>query len=93
MLGCKSQDEFFDDKREEIIYGMINGYAGGLGLTTAHEVGHLASLGHVDDDPVGIMNVKEGAGLHYLKAHFAESSMTILKRTLGIVANKKKRQR
>lgn len=62
------------DKRSELIKALINGYAGAMALTTAHEVGHLCGLGHITDDPTGIMNVNEGAGLDYRDANFSKGS-------------------
>ncbi|MCA8976640.1 MAG: ABC transporter substrate-binding protein [Planctomycetes bacterium] len=73
------------DRRSEMIRALINGYAGSMALTLAHEVGHLASLGHVTDDPAEIMNVEEGAGIDYPQAHFGQGSLDILENRLGIV--------
>ncbi len=89
LLGCKTQDEFWDDSRALMIQALIDGYAGSMALTTAHEVGHLAGLGHITDDARGIMNVNEGAGLGYRFGRFSEGSKTKLRRTLGIDGPKK----
>lgn len=76
------------DKRSELIRALINGYAGSMALTLAHEVGHLAGLGHVDDDPVEIMNVNEGAGLDYRDAKFGTPSLESMAKRYGIVGDK-----
>lgn len=75
------------DNRSNRLRALINAYAGSMALTLAHEVGHLASLGHVTDDPVEIMNVDEGAGIDYPEAKFGENSWAILTERLGIVGD------
>lgn len=77
------------DKRSELIRALINGYAGSMALTTAHEVGHLCTLDHVLDDPVDIMNVNEGAGIDHSVAHFGASTYPRLVKVLGLVGQKK----
>ncbi|MBL8727308.1 MAG: hypothetical protein JNM25_02680 [Planctomycetes bacterium] len=72
------------DKRSELIRALINGYAGSMALTLAHEVGHLAGLDHVTDDPVEIMNVDEGAGIDYRDAHFGPNTWAIMERRYGL---------
>jgi ABC-type branched-subunit amino acid transport system substrate-binding protein len=72
------------DKRSELIRALINGYAGSMALTLAHEVGHLAGLGHVTDDPVEIMNVDEGGGIDYRDAHFGPDTWAIMERRYGL---------
>ena len=72
------------DKRSELIRALINGYGGSMALTTAHEVGHLCGLGHITDDPFGIMNVEEGAGIDYRDAHFTPGSWETMVQKLGI---------
>ncbi|MFO1078760.1 MAG: hypothetical protein U1E73_13645 [Planctomycetota bacterium] len=77
--------DYDKDARSEKIRALINSYAGSMALTLAHEVGHLAGLGHVTDDPAEIMNVDEGAGIDYPEAHFAAGSLRLLEQQLGIV--------
>ncbi len=82
----RSMEELAYDKlRMEQLQSLINGYAGGLALTTAHEVGHLAGLPHITSDPHGIMNVAEGGGLDHRLGHFAEESHKRLLQSLGLV--------
>jgi hypothetical protein len=76
------------DRRSELIRALINGYAGSMALTLAHEVGHLAGLGHVTDDPVEIMNVDEGAGIDYRDARFGASSWASMRERYGLVGDK-----
>ena len=76
---------FDQDRRSELIRALINGYAGSMALTLAHEVGHLAGLGHVTDDPVAIMNVEEGSGIDYPDAKFVASSWASMEKRLGVV--------
>jgi ABC-type branched-subunit amino acid transport system substrate-binding protein len=76
------------DKRSELIRALIDGYAGAMALTLAHEVGHLAGLGHVTDDPLEIMNVDEGAGIGYREARFGQGSWTIMRDRHGLVGDK-----
>lgn len=85
LLGCASQDEFYDDARALMIHALIDGYAGSMALTTAHEVGHLTGLGHITDDPRGIMNVVDGAGLGYRIVAFSKGSQEKLRRSVPIV--------
>ena len=53
-------------------------------LVTVHEVGHLCTLDHITDDPAGIMNVEEGAGLDPDDAHFTTRNFEILEKRLGV---------
>lgn len=91
-------DDLEKDRRSELIRALINGYAGSMALTLAHEVGHLGTLGHVTEPPTAIMNVDEGGGIDYPEAKFCESSWAILVEQLGLVGttagtSKKKRGR
>lgn len=76
------------DKRSELIRALVNSYAGSMALTLAHEVGHLAGLGHVTDDPVEIMNVNEGDGLDYREARFGQPSLESMRSRYGLVGDK-----
>jgi ABC-type branched-subunit amino acid transport system substrate-binding protein len=76
------------DKRSEKVRALINSYAGSMGLTLAHETGHLCGLDHVTDDPHEIMNVDEGAGIDYRDGHFAQYCWGKLVKKLGLVGDK-----
>jgi ABC-type branched-subunit amino acid transport system substrate-binding protein len=69
--------------RADQIRCLIDGYAGSFALTGAHEVGHLAGLGHDTTDPRSIMNVVEGAGLRENHALFVPMHAQALERALG----------
>lgn len=77
------------DKRFETIRALINGYAGSMALTTAHEVGHLCTLDHVTGDPADIMNVNEGGGLDHNEGRFGPTSYPRLVKVLGLASPKK----
>jgi hypothetical protein len=81
------------DKRSELIRALVNGYAGAMALTLAHEVGHLTGLGHVTDDPKEIMNVNEGAGLDYPEANFGEPSLEHMRKRFGVSGETSARRR
>jgi hypothetical protein len=85
--------DYAKDKRSELIRALINGYAGSMALTLAHEVGHLAGLDHVTDDPAEIMNVNEGAGLDYRDAHFGPGTWAIMQDRYGLVGDKPGKKR
>ncbi|MBK6941791.1 MAG: hypothetical protein IPH13_16565 [Planctomycetes bacterium] len=74
------------DLRSETIRSLINGYAGSMALTAAHEIGHCAGLGHSTDDPAGIMNVDEGAGIDYPEAHFTDAEFDAMRKRFGVSA-------
>lgn len=72
--------------RADQIRALVDGYAGGFALTGAHEVGHLAGLGHDTTDERSIMNVEEGAGLRETAAYFIPAHAAVLERLLGRAA-------
>ncbi|MCC7138593.1 MAG: ABC transporter substrate-binding protein [Planctomycetes bacterium] len=69
--------------RADQVRGLVDGYAGAFALTGAHELGHLAGLGHDEEDPRSIMNVTEGVGLRENQAFFIGEHARVLERTLG----------
>lgn len=79
------------DKRSELVRALINGYAGSMALTTAHEIGHLAGLGHVTDDSVDIMNVDEGAGIDHRDGRFSPATLPKLIERLGVTPEPRQR--
>ena len=48
-----------------------------------YALGHLAGLGHDEEDPRSIMNVTEGVGLRENAAFFIGGHARVLERTLG----------
>jgi len=86
--SLRYSSDYEKDKRSELIRALINGYAGSMALTLAHEVGHLAGLGHVTDDPVEIMNVNEGSGLDYRDAKFGAASLASMRERYGLTGDK-----
>lgn len=69
--------------RADQIRALVDGYAGAFALTGAHELGHLAGLGHDTSDERSIMNVNEGAGLRETAAFFIPSHATVIERLIG----------
>lgn len=69
--------------RADRLRALIDGYAGAFALTGAHELGHLAGLGHDTTDPRSIMNVVEGAGLRETHVWFVPPHAALLERVLG----------
>jgi ABC-type branched-subunit amino acid transport system substrate-binding protein len=73
VLGREDQDYFTNryawattaaqNIRCDEIRCLLEGFAGSMALTGAHELGHLAGLGHDVSSPRSIMNVQEGGGL------------------------------
>ncbi|HVG93459.1 MAG TPA: ABC transporter substrate-binding protein [Planctomycetota bacterium] len=69
--------------RADRVRCLIDGYAGSMALTGAHEVGHLFGLGHDETDPRSIMNVAEGAGLRETQAWFIPAHAAVIERAVG----------
>jgi ABC-type branched-subunit amino acid transport system substrate-binding protein len=49
--------------RNDEIRALLEGFAGAIAMTGAHEIGHLAGLSHDTSSDRSIMNVEEGGGL------------------------------
>ena len=79
VWGTKSADNL----RVKLIRALIDGYAGSFALTGAHELGHVAGLGHDEQSPRSIMNVAEGAGLAETSACWIPDHVAILEKSLG----------
>ena len=73
------------DRRSELVRALIQGYAGSLGLTTAHETGHLFGLEHDSGDPTSLMTTDEERGISPENAHFKEAALERLRRSPGVV--------
>lgn len=69
--------------RADQIRCLVDGYAGAMALTGAHEIGHLLGLGHDEQDPRSIMNVAEGAGLRETQAFFVPEHASAIERVVG----------
>jgi hypothetical protein len=69
--------------RYEEIRCLIDGFSGALSLTGAHELGHLAGLGHDVASPRSIMNVREGGGLDPDWAEWIPAHIKMLESRLG----------
>jgi len=72
------------DMRAELIRALINGYAGSMALTAAHEIGHCAGLDHTTEQPYAIMNVEEGAGLDYRDGRFTDKHLELMRKRFGV---------
>lgn len=82
-----------ENLRVKTLRCLIDGYAGAFALTGAHELGHLAGLGHDESDPRSIMNVAEGAGLRETSACWIPDHVATLERVLGRVGTKGRKKR
>jgi ABC-type branched-subunit amino acid transport system substrate-binding protein len=72
-----------ENLRIKLIRALIDGYAGSFALTGAHELGHIAGLGHDTESPRSIMNVAEGAGLAETSACWIPSHVETLEKSIG----------
>jgi ABC-type branched-subunit amino acid transport system substrate-binding protein len=77
--------------RADSVRALVDGYAGSFALTGAHELGHVAGLGHDTSDPRSIMNVAEGVGLRETQAIFIPAHAAVLERVLGRVPAERRR--
>jgi len=77
--------DYGKDRRSELIRALIQGYAGSLGLTCAHEVGHLFGLEHDSGDPTSLMSTDEESGIAPEDARFSDRALELLRRTPGVV--------
>ncbi len=80
-----------DNLRLKLIRALIDGYAGSFALTGAHELGHIAGLGHDEESPRSIMNVAEGGGLAETSACWIPGHVEVLERALGRYGATKKK--
>ena len=71
------------DRRSEAIRALVQSYAATLGLTGAHEVGHLLGLEHTED-ALCVMNVNEGVGVPVERVRFSSACMARLQAELGV---------
>ncbi len=78
--------DYEKDRRSELVRALVQGYASSLGLTAAHEVGHLFGLEHDSGDPTSLMSVDEERGLAPEKACFSAQALERLRKTPGVVS-------
>lgn len=73
-----------NNHRVDKIRCLIDGFASAVGLTLAHEYGHLCSCQHDQEHPSSIMNVVAGAGKSWEVAVWIPAHERLVTRTLGI---------
>lgn len=72
------------DHRGELVRCLVDGFASAIGLTLAHELGHLCGCGHDTEHPTSIMNVEAGAGAAWADCVWIPSHQAEVTRTLGV---------
>ncbi|WP_372594221.1 hypothetical protein, partial [Actinotalea sp.] len=72
------------NRRADEIRCLIDGFASAVGLTLAHEFGHLCGCGHDTEHPTSIMNVVAGAGASWEEAVWIPTHQKSVTTTLGI---------
>jgi hypothetical protein len=78
--------DYEKDRRSELVRALIESYAGSLGLTCAHEVGHLFGLEHESGDPRSLMTTTdEETGVAPENVRFSEEALERLRKTPGVV--------
>ncbi len=79
--------------RHDTIRSLIDGYAGAMALTTAHECGHLGGLGHDQVTPRSLMNVVDAVGLQPGAAEWIPDHVNTLEKLLKRVPPPGKRRK
>jgi hypothetical protein len=69
--------------RGDLIRALQDGYTQAMGLTGAHECGHMFGLDHDTTTPRSIMNVAEAADLEFTWAEWSPAHVVILDKRLG----------
>ncbi len=72
------------NRRADEIRCLIDGFASAVGLTLAHEYGHLCGCDHDTEHPTSIMNVVAGAGAGWEDAVWIPRHQQRLTQMLGI---------
>jgi hypothetical protein len=86
MTGRYVWDSELDGNlRNGSVRSLVDGFSQAMGLTGAHESGHLAGCGHDTEIPRSIMNVEEGAGLEFDWAQWTPAHIRIVEKRLGRV--------
>lgn len=70
--------------RGQEVQCLVDGFASAIGLTLAHEFGHLCGCGHDTEHPTSIMNVVAGAGASWAEAVWIPAHQRNLTTTLGV---------
>jgi ABC-type branched-subunit amino acid transport system substrate-binding protein len=77
-------DDKLLDQRAQLVQCLIDGLASAIGMTLAHEFGHLCGCGHDTEHPTSIMNVVAGAGASWADAVWIPSHQKTVTQALGI---------
>ena len=72
------------NRRIEEIRCLVDGLSSAMGLTLAHEFGHLCGCGHDTEAPTSIMNVVAGAGAEWAEAVWIPTHQRNVTATLGV---------
>lgn len=75
--------EIDSNLRGDLIRSLQDGYTQAMGLTGAHECGHMFGLGHDVTTPRSIMNVAEAVGLEFEWAEWSPEHAVLLEKRLG----------
>lgn len=78
-----------NNRRADEIRCLIDGFASAVGMTLAHEFGHLCGCDHDQEHPTSIMNVVAGAGASWEDAVWIPKHQRNLTTTLAIEGLKK----
>jgi hypothetical protein len=74
-----------ENLRGDTVRSLLDGFTQGIGLTGAHELGHLAGCQHDTETPRSIMNVVDAVGLDFEWAEWIPSHLKALETRLGRV--------
>jgi len=86
MAGGYEWDTSADENiRNGLVRSLVGGFTQAMGLTGAHELGHLAGCGHDTEWGRSIMNVASGAGLDFEWADWIPAHSKVLEKRLGRV--------
>ncbi len=75
--------ELASNLRGDLVRALQDGYTQAMGLTGAHECGHMFGLGHDTTTPRSIMNVAEAVGLDFEWAEWSPEHAALLEKRLG----------
>jgi hypothetical protein len=72
------------NRRADEIRCLLDGFASAVGMTLAHEFGHICGCGHDTEHPTSIMNVVAGAGAAWEDAVWIPLHRKAITTTLGV---------